>query len=951
MARMTKLGELLLQWEDRQRQGKPVVLEDLCRSVPELQSEVRQRIQALEAMDAVLQSDNRTAPHPASAKVSKVKNTRYDELYPGSELLPGYRLVERIGQGGFAEVWKATGPGGFSVALKLIVLSRKISATELKSLEILKQIRHPNLLTPFGSWETKGFLIIGMPLANCSLFDRFTEVQKQSSAGIPQTELFEYMKQASHGIDYLNKPQHFIDGKKVGIQHRDIKPQNILLIGDGIAISDFGLASILETNLATHTGSLTLAYAPPEFFNGFTSNYSDQYSLAVTYCQLRGGRLPFWGTAGMIMSGHLQHPPDLSMLPVEERPAIQRALSKDPDQRWESCQDFVAAVTEANTSISQQATKIESPDTRRNSPVTLLPAIILNHKGGADRKRSFFGKWLLSIGVFVFPFIAVGVFLLNQTNSKNDIDPKGANAKSSAKSQPTENGPFVPKGTLTKEFTNAIGMRFVLVPGGTFWMSQDGRNAVKQVTVPHDFYMGVFEVTQEEWQKVMGYNPSKFSRLGEEASKVATIPDEELKRFPVEMISRSEIDVFVQKLNANPKEAGGVYRLPTETEWEFACRGASTLKEDCSFDYYLEQPTLSLTPKNANYGLQPQRTCKVGSYPPNRLGIYDMHGNLWEWTKDRYDPILWVVRGGAWHSKTTEFCTASYRGKHGDAPGANIGFRLVLVPTIGKQNVIPKQITNSIGMRLVPIPAGKFFMGSPVKEAGRNIYDESPLHIVEITQPFFMGVYEVTQEEYEKVMGKNPSWFSSHGNGKEKVQGIDTSRFPVEQVSWEDAVEFCRKLSSLPPEKENGRVYTLPTEAQWEYACRAGSPKYQVFHFGDSLSSNQANFDGKKPYGGAAAGPSLGRPTTVGSYTDNAFGLYDMHGNVWEWCQDWYDKMYYKKGQKRDPKGPSKGSLRTFKGGSWNFAGWFCRSANRSYTAPSSHPNDIGFRVVTIKMK
>ena len=134
-------------------------------------------------------------------------------------------------------------------------------------------------------------------------------------------------------------------------------------------------------------------------------------------------------------------------------------------------------------------------------------------------------------------------------------------------------------------------------------------------------------------------------------------------------------------------------------------------------------------------------------------------------------------------------------------------------------------------------------MGSPRVEAGR--LDDEEQHEVEITRPFYMGMYTVTQAEYEEVMGQNPSYFSATGDGKDKVAGMDTRQFPVEMVTWNDAVEFCRKLSQLPAEQQAGRVYRLPTEAEWEYSCRAGTTT--PFHFGNSLSSNQANTDGLHP--------------------------------------------------------------------------------------------------------
>lgn len=238
------------------------------------------------------------------------------------------------------------------------------------------------------------------------------------------------------------------------------------------------------------------------------------------------------------------------------------------------------------------------------------------------------------------------------------------------------------------------------------------------------------------------------------------------------------------------------------------------------------------------------------------------------------------------------------------------------------------EITNSIGMKLVLIPAGEFMMGSPSSDSDGGP-SEGPQHRVKITEPFYIGKYEVTQSQYEAVMGKNPSRFKGKNN-------------PVECVSWNDAVEFCRKLS-----QKEGVTYRLPTEAEWEYACRAGTTT--SFHYGDSLSSEQANFDGNYPYGGADKGPYRKRTMAVGSFKPNVWGLYDMHGNLWEWCNDRYNGSYYKRSSERNPTGPRSGSVggsRVLRGGSWNNVARLCRSANRIRNNPACAGNDFAFRCV-----
>jgi sulfatase modifying factor 1 len=243
-------------------------------------------------------------------------------------------------------------------------------------------------------------------------------------------------------------------------------------------------------------------------------------------------------------------------------------------------------------------------------------------------------------------------------------------------------------------------------------------------------------------------------------------------------------------------------------------------------------------------------------------------------------------------------------------------------------------------MKFAPIPAGTFLMGSPQEEKQRSKDEEQ--HEVEITRPFYLGVFEVTQKQWRAVMGTNPSSLN-----RDRV-GSDTDDFPVETVSWDDAVAFCEALSSLPEEKAAGRKYRLPTEAEWEYAARGGASEYQAFHYGNSLTSTQANFNGDYPYGGAAKGPYLERTSKVGSYEPNAFGLYDMHGNVWEWCHDWYGNDYYKKSPRRDPAGPSEGTSRVVRGGSWDCFAQRCRSSWRNGIEPANRFEYLGFRVVLV---
>jgi formylglycine-generating enzyme required for sulfatase activity len=245
------------------------------------------------------------------------------------------------------------------------------------------------------------------------------------------------------------------------------------------------------------------------------------------------------------------------------------------------------------------------------------------------------------------------------------------------------------------------------------------------------------------------------------------------------------------------------------------------------------------------------------------------------------------------------------------------------------------EVTNSLGMKLMSLPAGKMTARLDAED-----FPIGPVLSVEIEvkKPFLIGVTEVTQAQYEKVMGSNPSGFSPRGDNWHRVRGLDTKGFPAENVTWDEAREFCRKLSEMPEEKKAGRKYMLPTGDQWEYAARAGSSEDVLYAFGATLSSKQANFNGLRPHGESAKGLYLARPEKVGSFKPNAWGLHDMHGNVWEWCQDDYAGFDGKVDRER----------KTLRGGSWINRGRDCAASTRLGLLPTSRYNNVGFRVVCI---
>ena len=457
--------------------------------------------------------------------------------------------------------------------------------------------------------------------------------------------------------------------------------------------------------------------------------------------------------------------------------------------------------------------------------------------------------------------------------------------------------------------------------------------------ITRSFYLGVYEVTQEAYEQVMGVNPSNFKG----------------PQRPVENVSWDDAMEFCRRLSESPTEkaAGRTYRLPTEAEWEYACRAGSTTRyaygddDGAMGDYAWFVGNASAT------------THPVGQKRPNAWGLYDMHGNVWEWCADWHGedtrstplddpagPITGsdrVYRGGSW-DYPAPVCRSAYRYRiQPNFRYDGLGFRVAAVPSASpaspaspasgaarmagpgleqpaaspppapeQPSVLQADLSNSIGMAFRLIPAGEFLMGSPENQ-----------HPVRITRSLYLGVYEVTQEAYEQVMGVNPSSFK----GPQR---------PVENVSWDDAMEFCRRLSESPTEKAAGRTYRLPTEAEWEYACRAGSTTRYAYGDDVSVLGDHGWFDAN----------SSSTTHAVGEKRPNAWGLYDMHGNVWEWCADWYGE--YTNTPLDDPAGQITGSYRVHRGGCWFSSASFCQSASRDRYQPNDRSNCLGFRVAAV---
>ena len=281
---------------------------------------------------------------------------------------PGYKLLRLRGRGGFATVWEATTPAGELVALKFMSSQNgHATSREVRSLQAIHALEHPNLLRTRQVWSMHGYIVIAMDLADASLHDLMMLYMDEFKKRIEPEKLCLYMSQTARALDFLNARQHTVDGRTVGYQHGDIKPGNVLLVGNKALLADYGLATPTSNTTTPCPRHGTLEYAAPEVFQGHLTESSDQFSLAVMYHLMRTAAFPYPAppSAETVKRGYQRPLPDLSLLPVKEQAVVQRALSPIPQDRFRNCTDFVNALLESH--------KLRVG--KQNGHTTILPAI------------------------------------------------------------------------------------------------------------------------------------------------------------------------------------------------------------------------------------------------------------------------------------------------------------------------------------------------------------------------------------------------------------------------------------------------------------------------------------------------------------------------------------------------------------------------------------------------
>jgi eukaryotic-like serine/threonine-protein kinase len=864
---------------------------------------------------------------------------------------PSYKILSKLGEGGMGTVYLAEHRTmGRRVVLKVIrptlVGEPELMERFFAEVRATAQLDHENIVRAYTYAEVNGLHFLELEhVDGMSLSDY---VKRNGPMAVRLA--CDLMRQTALGLHHAHRK---------GVLHRDIKPGNLMVTRAGqVKILDFGLARLQRKELAkdglTRTGSFmgTPEYVAPEqaFDASRADPRADVYSLGCTLWFLLTGKPPFQGMDA-VMQRIQEELPTLHELkpglPKSLSAVAERMLTTKVEDRYQSAQEAAQALEPFTRKAPAQpaAPARESVVERRKSrepdtePVSLVerrkrrePGTEREEPAGerarsrGRRPKSRSGHSLLLAGVAggivgLILLIALAAFLLW---GRGGVGPSADMALNSPK--PDNTDLVSPAAVQAPEtFVNAAGGEMIRIPAGKFTQGTSSR-----VIEISSFYLGKTEVTQQQYRQIMHKNPSLYSRTG--PAKLKIPPEEDPDNYPVEHVSWFEAKEFCQKLT---ELEGGrwEYRLPREAEWEYACKaGKSTQYPNGNSENDLMHA--GWYQRDSGGRMHP-----VAQLQPNAWGLFDMHGGVSEWCEDWYngeyplksptnDPTgpdggtHRVTRGGYFLAPADQ-CTATSREFSLPADRSDqVGFRLVAVP------VLPPDFINPVDGKMLRIKGGKFTRWGSNRE-------------IEVSS-FYMAATEVTQRQYRQIMSENPSRFSRMGPGKDIIPAEeDSDDYPVDNVSWTQAKEFCRKLTEREKQKGGHWEYRLPREAEWEFASRCGATtKWPIG--GDGPIKNALDpYSWYKENSGA-------RTHRVASKRPNPWGLFDMIGNVEEWCEDWYGDLSYTEPPPKDPPGPEAGSTRVIRGGCWNSVPDQATTRHRHFATPETRNDHIGFRVVAV---
>jgi formylglycine-generating enzyme required for sulfatase activity len=619
-------------------------LDEACANDAALRQDVEAMLQAHDQTDPLLDC-------PAAEHLDGLSNERAGLDDSLNFLIPPTR-PDSLGRLGHYEVLQVLGKGGFGIVLRAFdealqrvvavkVLAPQMAATSparkrfVREARASAKVRHENVVQVYAVEEQPLPYLVMEFIPGETLQERCDRI-----GPLEVPEILRIGRQIAEGLAAAHA---------TGLIHRDVKPANVLIEPgphERVKLTDFGLARTADDASVSQSGMVggTPMYMAPEQAQGDKLDHrADLFSLGSVLYLMCTGRPPFRArTTLAVLKRVAEEEPRPIREVIPEVPEwlcgiVARLHAKEPAARFQTAREVADLLADCEAKLkAQQEVKNTLP-----APAPTAPT---------SRK-----KWAAVAAVLLLVVLALALTeFAGVTHLFRGREPTRDPTKPGGEPTPV---PVAKQEALPPTFTNSIGMEFVKVPKGKSWLGGDKKKlGDKEVEFLADFYLGKYEVTQEEWEKVMEENPSYCSRTGGGRVVVQDISDADLKRFPVEGVTWDGCQLFVAKLNRLEKETGWVYRLPKEAEWEYACRGGPmTDRLDSAFYYYFAQPTNTLLPEQANFkhdnGLN--RACKVGSYEPNRLGLFDMHGNVAEWCDDTVEAADGtshrVLRNGGWH--------------------------------------------------------------------------------------------------------------------------------------------------------------------------------------------------------------------------------------------------------------------------------------------------------------
>ena len=920
----------------------------------------------------------------------------------GDLIMNRYKVLAELGQGGMGVVYKCFDEtAGIEVALKALPPELSHNTIEMEDIkdnfQLVHNLHHPNIASS-NTLErdiSNGNYYLIMECCEGEDLRRWLK-RKRKECELKLEEVLPIIEQVASALDYAHEMK---------IMHRDIKPGNIMIDQFGkIKVLDFGLAAQIHTSMtrvsmAYHGTSGTGPYMAPEQWEGRIQDArADQYALAVMTYEMLAGHTPFESTDAAVLREAVLKSKVISLenVPKYVDVAILRALSKEPAERFESCSEFAAAlggkkikagkvqkkgvfpkwaaavliavllgavgtglfiqqkndkspekspVAPATSVVTTPAPQPKQPDNNEREIAAMvqstyrLQASVLSKKqdiesANYDRGETF-GKYLDALKE------NFGAGELAMKN--NDVTAANASFKAAGKAADW----IIANAPLRKEFQSlqkevnsqkteadkfdAAKLSFAIYNAAVKKVAKSGRDYESGNFTPAlstlksalaDYKNAYTEARKLTLENLINsaeraQNNRQWDKVKEFAGKIQPLDPAKASEFT----ALAAEQIKLEKLN---KELASARQAKENKNWQsvydYAVAALNIDNSNTEAQNLKQEAENHLTPTLTVYAYVDGKT--VNAIVKSLKSRPDQQSRPWKLQKGSEYEFEVTYKDGEdeYYGKIPAFtCTAN--GPH------RKDITLTKVVFNGTVDC------NGVKLEMVKIKAGTFMMGSPENELGRLSNDETR-HRVTLTKDYWLGKYEVTQAQYEAIMGNNPAYFKG---GKR----------PVEQVSWNDAKDFCRKLNERYAGKlPAGYKFDLPTEAQWEYACRAGTTT--ALNNGTNLTSARGACSNLDEVGWYDKNYGSNAHKEFGQKRPNNWGLYDMHGNVFEWCRDWYGSYT---GDATDPLGPSSGSIRVFRGGSWSFCARFCRSANRDDWNPGDRASYLGFRLALVPVQ